>query len=122
VIDGDTLVLEELGTVRLIGIDTPETVDPRRPVQHFGVEAAAKLRSYVEGQSVRVEFDTTRTDRYRRTLAYVYLRDGTFVNLEMVREGFAHAYVAYPFRHLELFRHAEEEARGAGRGLWKTQD
>ena len=118
VIDGDTLVLRDIGTVRLIGIDTPETVDPRVPVQAFGKEATEFLRQMVEGQAVRVEYDAQRLDKYGRTLAYLYLRDNAFVNLEMVRQGYAHAYLNYPFRHMEEFRRAEREAREAGRGLW----
>ena len=118
VVDGDTLVLRNVGTVRLIGIDTPETVDPRKPVQAFGMEATAFLRQFVQGQPVRVEYDTQRFDKYGRTLAYLYLPDDSFVNLEMVRQGYAHAYLNYPFRHMEEFRGAEREAREAGRGLW----
>ena len=118
VVDGDTLVLRSVGTVRLIGIDTPETVDPRKPVQAFGMEATAFLRQLVQGQPVRVEYDTQRFDKYGRTLAYLYLPDDSFVNLEMVRQGYAHAYLNYPFRHMEEFRGAEREAREAGRGLW----
>ena len=86
--DGDTVVLQTIGTVRLIGVDTPETVDPREPVQRFGRESAAFLRKMLDGQSVRVEYDQQRLDKYRRTLAYLYLPDGTFVNLEIVRQGY----------------------------------
>ena len=118
VVDGDTLVLRNIGTVRLIGIDTPETVDPRVPVQAFGKEATAFLRQMVDGQAVRLEYDTQRLDKYGRTLAYLYLPDDSFVNLEMVRQGYAHAYLTYPFRHMEEFRRAERQAREAGRGLW----
>ncbi len=118
VVDGDTVVLDQIGTVRLIGVDTPETVDPRKPVQAFGVEASRFLTSMLSGKSVRLDYDHDRTDKYRRTLAYLYLPDGTFVNLEIVRQGFGHAYVTYPFRYLEDFRAAEREAREAGRGLW----
>jgi micrococcal nuclease len=119
VVDGDTVVLETIGIVRLIGVDTPETVDPRRPVQYFGREAATFLRSMLEGQSVRVEYDQLRLDRYRRTLAYLFLPDNTFVNLEIVRQGYGHAYVLYPFKHLELFRAAERQAREGAKGFWR---
>ncbi len=112
-------MLDTVGTVRLIGVDTPETVDPRKPVQEFGVEAASFVRSMLEGRQVRLEFDQQRLDKYRRTLAYVYLvEDGTFVNLEIIRQGYGHAYLNYPFRQMELFREAEREAREANRGLW----
>jgi micrococcal nuclease len=119
VIDGDTVVLDTVGTVRLIGVDTPETVDPRKPVQEFGVEAAFHVRSMLEGRQVRLEYDQQRLDKYGRTLAYLYLvEDGTFVNLEIIRQGYGHAYLNYPFRQMELFREAEREAREANRGLW----
>jgi micrococcal nuclease len=122
VVDGDTVVLEEIGTVRLIGIDTPETVDPRVPVQAFGMEASAHLSRLLTGQRVRLEYDQQRQDKYGRTLAYLHLPNGTFVNLEMVRQGYAHAYVKYPFQLMEFFRDAEREARAAGRGLWATSE
>ena len=67
---------------------------------------------------VRLEFDTQRMDKYQRTLAYAYLPDGTFLNAEIVKQGFGHAYTTYPFRYLEQFRRYEGEAREAGRGLW----
>lgn len=118
VIDGDTVVLSSIGTVRLIGVDTPETVDPREPVQYFGKEASSFTRTLTLGKQVQVEYDQQRTDRYRRTLAYLYLLDGTFVNLEIVRQGYGHAYLSFPFRLMESFRGAEREAREARRGLW----
>jgi micrococcal nuclease len=118
VVDGDTIVVAGVGTVRLIGVDTPETVDPRKPVQFFGREASAFTRSTAQGKVVRLEFDFQRMDKYQRTLAYVYLPDGTFLNAELVREGYGHAYVQYPFKYLDQFRGYEREAREAGRGLW----
>src|SRR5687767_10944867 len=101
IVDGDTLVLFDLGTVRLIGVDTPETVDPRKPVEEFGKQSAAFLTGLVLGKTVRVEYDQTRKDRYDRTLAYLYLPDGTFVNKEIVRMGYGHAYTKYPFKFTE---------------------
>jgi len=118
VIDGDTIVVETVGTVRLIGVDTPETKDPRKPVQAFGAEAAAFLRQLVTDQVVRLDYEGVRLDRYGRTLAYVYLRDGRFVNAEIVRQGFGHAYLEFPFEKAEAFRLLEREARAAHRGLW----
>ena len=118
VIDGDTIVVRGVGRVRLIGVDTPETVDPRRAVEFFGREASAFTKRLLEGQQVRLEYDRERTDRYGRTLGYVYMRDGTFANAEIVRRGYGHAYTRFPFRHLDRFRRLEREAREAGRGLW----
>ena len=121
VIDGDTVVLAGLGTVRLIGVDTPETVDPRKPVEQFGKEASAFLTGFLAGKSVRLEYDQTLKDKYNRTLAYLYLPDGTFVNREIVRQGYGHAYTQFPFRYMEDFRSAEREARSAQRGLWGVE-
>ena len=118
VVDGDTIIVGGVGRVRLIGVDTPESVDPRRPVEFFGKEASAFTRRLVDGKRVRLEYDWERTDRYGRTLAYVYLSDGTFVNAEIIRRGYGHAYTRFPFKHLDRFRRFEREARVAGRGLW----
>lgn len=118
VVDGDTIIVSGVGRVRLIGVDTPESVDPRRPVEFFGKEAGAFTRRLVDGKRVRLEYDWERTDRYGRTLAYVYLPDGTFVNAEIIRRGYGHAYTRFPFEHLDRFRQFEREARQAGRGLW----
>jgi micrococcal nuclease len=120
IVDGDTVVLAGIGTVRLIGVDAPETVDPREPVEAFGKEAAAFLTGLLAGRSVRVEYDQQRTDKYNRTLAYLYVADGLLVNREIIRQGFGHAYTEFPFRLLEDFRAAEREARAQGRGLWSA--
>ena len=121
VVDGDTIIVRGVGRIRLIGVDTPETVDPRRPVEFFGREASAFTKRMLEGQRVRLEYDWQRTDRYGRTLAYVRLLDGTLINAEIIRQGFGHAYTRFPFRYLDEFRQYEREARGAGRGLWGGQ-
>ena len=121
VVDGDTIVVQGVGRVRLIGVDTPETVDPRRPVELFGREASAFTKRLLEGQRVRLEYDRERTDRYGRTLAYVYLPDGTLANAEIIRLGYGHAYTRFPFRHLDRFRRLEREARDGGRGLWGAE-
>jgi endonuclease YncB( thermonuclease family) len=123
VLDGDTIKVSLNGqtdTVRLIGIDTPETQDPRKPVQCFGQAAKAKLTELVAGGEVRLEADPADSDRdkYRRLLRYVYLPDGTFVNLELVRQGYAFAYTIFPNGHTDEFIAAEQEAREAKRGLW----
>ena len=118
VVDGDTIVVEGVGRVRLIGVDTPETVNPGRPVEFFGREASAFTKRLLEGRRVRLEYDRDRTDRYGRILAYVHLADGTFANAEIIRRGYGHAYTRFPFRYLDRFRRLEREARSAGRGLW----
>ena len=118
VIDGDTLELDGGERVRLIGVNTPESVDPRRPVEYFGKEASAFTRRLAEGKRARLEYDYERRDRYRRTLAYVHLEDGTFLNAEIIRQGYGQAYTRFPFRYADQFRAYEREARENGRGLW----
>ena len=118
VIDGDTIELDGGERVRLIGVDTPETVDPRRPVQYFGKEASAFTRRMVEGKDVRIAQDQESRDQYGRTLAYVYLPDGTFLNAEIIRQGYGHAYTRFPYRYQRQFVQLEREARENGRGLW----
>lgn len=119
VVDGDTVVLDGNEKVRLIGINTPETVDPRRPVETYGKEASARTKALVEGKRVRLELDVEPVDRYGRTLGYLFLEDGTFVNLSLVADGYASAY-RYPpnVKHAERFREAERAAREARLGLW----
>ena len=118
VVDGDTIVLDTGEKVRLIGVDTPETKHPKKPVEYFGKEASAFTKRICEGKKVRLEYDQTKRDRYGRVLAYVYLKDGTFVNAEIIRRGYGHAYTRFPFKYLEEFRRYEREARENHRGLW----
>lgn len=119
VVDGDTLRISTGEAVRLIGVDTPETVDPRKPVQRFGKEACAFTRRLAEGKTVRLEFEgASITDKYGRILAYVWLPDGKLLNAEIIRQGYGHAYVQYPFARMEAFRALEKEAREKRRGLW----
>ena len=125
VIDGDTLKLSTGEEVRLLGVDTPETKQPRKPVQYFGKEATEFTRQLAEGKEVQLVFDpanaaTGHKDRMLKPclLAYVYLADGTFLNAEFIKQGYGFAYTRYPFMHLEQFRQLEREARGATRGLW----
>lgn len=118
VIDGDTIEIEGGERVRYIGIDTPETVDPRKPVQCFGVEASKKNKELVEGKSVRLEKDITNRDKYNRFLRYVWIGD-TFVNLELVQQGFAQSY-SYPpdIKYQDRFVAAQKVARESKIGLW----
>ena len=117
VVDGDTIHVDG-ESVRLIGIDTPESVKPGTPVQCFALKASAEMKRLVEGGRVRLEFDVERRDQYDRLLAYVYRR-GVFVNEEMVRRGYAKVATFPPnVRHVDDFLRAQREARAAGRGLW----
>lgn len=121
VVDGDTIIARPGGRVRLIGIDTPESVDPRRPVQCFGVEASNRTKKMLPaGTVIELRMDVEHTDRYGRTLAYVFRRsDGLFINLELVREGYARVYTFPPnVAHVDEFLAAERDARTHDRGLW----
>jgi endonuclease YncB( thermonuclease family) len=116
IIDGDTIDVEIAGAeyrLRYIGIDTPEREMP------YYDEATQANRDLVEGQTVYLVKDVSETDRYGRLLRYVYLSDGTFVNAELVRSGYAQA-VTFPpdVAFAETFRQLQQEARDAGRGLW----
>ena len=138
VVDGDTLVVAMGGeniTLRLIGLDTPEVVDPRkpasarpepasarqRPVQCFGREASEKAKHFLAGTSVSLETDTSQgaLDKYGRTLAYVFLPDGTNFNKLMIEEGYGHEYTYnLPYTYQKEFKDAEQKARVAKKGLW----
>lgn len=121
VVDGDTIIVRLDGRdvrVRYIGINAPESADPRREVQCFGKEAAARNEQLVGGKRVRLEKDVSETDQYGRLLRYVYV-DGTMVNAVLVQEGYAYAITVPPdVRYAEELRRLEREAREARRGLW----
>lgn len=124
VVDGDTIVIENDRKVRLIGIDTPETVDPRRAVGCFGKEASKETKKLVEGKTVYLNKDVSEVDKYGRLLRYVYLPENDdvyiLVNDYLVRAGFAKASTYPPdVRFAEQFRQAEAEARTSSRGLWQ---
>ncbi|TSC86178.1 MAG: micrococcal nuclease [Parcubacteria group bacterium Gr01-1014_8] len=134
VVDGDTLALEMGGnsvTVRLIGLDTPETLDPRKPVQCFGKEATEHAKKLLEGRRVSIEKDPTQgeLDKYGRLLVYVYLPDlpaeasaqagGLMFNEQMISEGYGHEYTYnIPYKYQTEFKAAENKARERKRGLW----
>jgi micrococcal nuclease len=126
VVDGDTVVLDfgaVTESVRLIGIDTPESVKPDSPVECFGVEASSFTRSLLpEGTAVRVERDVEARDDYGRLLAYVYrASDGVFVNQEIVEKGYARPLTIPPnVTHADLFVQAARRADRADTGLWSA--
>jgi len=132
VIDGDTLQLVNGERVRLIGIDTPElhesdklyrdslrTKQDARIIQELGRRAYEFTKQLVEGKRVILEFDVEKYDRYKRLLAYVYLKDGTFVNAEIVKQGYASLMTIPPnVKYSDLFLRLYQEARQNLRGLW----
>ncbi len=128
VIDGDTIDVQfddgVVERVRYIGVDTPETVHPRRGVDCYGPEASARNHEMVEGQRVWLERDITERDRYGRLLRYVWLAAedgsaGAFVNAALVADGYAQV-VTYPpdVRYVDLYLALQRQAREEGRGLW----
>lgn len=124
VVDGDTLKINmdsKVETLRLIGLDTPETVDPRKPVQCFGREASNKAKELLSGKKVRVEIDPSQgeRDKYNRLLAYIYREDGLFYNKYMIEQGYAHEYTYNtPYKYQTEFKEAERKARLSQVGLW----
>lgn len=126
VVDGDTIKVSLQGmekTVRFVGMDTPETVDPRRPVGCFGKEASNETKSLLFGKVVILQKDVSDKDKYDRLLRYIYLplEDGKtlFINDYLVREGFAKVYTYPPdVKFNEQFRQAEKKARELKKGLW----
>ncbi len=125
IVDGDTIVVEGDKKVRMIGVNTPETVDPRRSVQCFGKEASDFTKKLLEGKKVRLEKDVSETDKYGRLLRFVYLigDDGRelFVNYELVAQGYARVSTFPPdVSRVDQFLLAEKNARDAKRGLWNA--
>ena len=124
-VDGDTFWIEDRfgkpEKIRLIGINAPESRrSGRKEVEHFGKEASAYVERLLRGKRVRLEFDVSKYDRYKRTLAYVYLEDGTFLNAHLVKEGYATVMTVPPnVKYAELFVNLQREARERKRGLWK---
>jgi micrococcal nuclease len=127
VIDGDTLDVTQRGEtrrVRLIGINTPETLDPRKPVECFGREASNFSKHVATGKVVTLESDPTQdvVDKYGRLLAYVYLPDGTMLNKKLVAEGYAYEYTyKTPYLRQGEFKEAEKNARSMALGLWNEK-
>lgn len=128
VVDGDTLLVRfddgSMDRVRLIGVDTPETVHPKKPVEYFGKEASAFTRRMVQGKVVRLEPDseTLDRDRYKRLLRYVFLPDGTHLNAEILAQGYGYAYTKFPFQRMDEFRKLANSAREKEIGLWSPRE
>lgn len=133
VVDGDTILLETGERVRLIGIDTPELHDSDKllrdsersgqshsVIRELGERSYTFTRNLVDGKRVSLEFDVERYDKYKRLLAYVFLKDGTFVNAEIVKQGYASLMSIPPnVKYSDLFLQLYREARESRRGLWK---
>lgn len=118
VIDGDTIEIEGGEKVRYLGVNTPESTTKK---ECFGHEAAVRNRELVEGKVVRLERGKLDREKYGRLIRYVYV-DGKLVNLELIREGYAFAYMVKGMNRADEFENAEREARDARRGMWKSCD
>lgn len=123
--DGDTikvLIDKKIETIRLIGVDTPETVDPRRPVQCYGRQASNFTKKSLSNQNVKLESDVLSGDRdkYKRLLRYVFLEDGQNFNQVLIEDGYGHEYTynSIPYKYQEIFKKSEINARENSRGLW----
>jgi len=126
VTDGDTIGVGRgwrYEKVRLIGVDTPETVHPEKPVEIFGPEASEFTKRQLKGEKVRLEFEPSIDyDDYGRLLAYVFLEDGPLFNAELIKQGYARVIAPSPFHRYEEFRLYQTEARVEGLGLWAGKD
>ncbi|MCA9331878.1 thermonuclease family protein [Candidatus Saccharibacteria bacterium] len=123
--DGDTITVDMNGKqerIRMIGVDTPETQDPRKPVQCFGKAASQFTRSLIGSQNVRLEADelSDNRDRYNRLLRYVYLPDSRLVQAEIIKQGYGFAYTSFPFTKSAEFKTYEQHARENNQGLWNA--
>jgi micrococcal nuclease len=125
VVDGDTFWVEngsEKGLkIRLIGVDAPESRKTgKKEIGYYGKEAKDFLTKILTGKKVRLEYDVDKLDKYGRTLAYVYLEDGTFVNAELIKQGYAMVMTVPPdVKYTDLFIKLQSEARVNKRGLWQ---
>ncbi len=125
VMDGDTFVVKiekQFVTVRMLGIDTPETVDPRKPVQCFGKEASKKTKEILLKHSVTLQTDPTQglTDKYNRLLAYIFV-DDLFLNEYLLKNGFAREYTyEKPYQKQVEFKDIAKQAQQAKLGLWSS--
>jgi micrococcal nuclease len=130
VVDGDTVYVQAGSRsydIRLLGIDTPETVDPRRPVGCYGPEASAYTKHLLTGRRVRLVYDRELHDKYGRWLAYIYLerpgRPDLFVNARLITAGYARTLSIPPnTAHASELAALERNAALAGRGLWSACD
>lgn len=122
-VDGDTITVDMNGakeTIRMLGVDTPETHKPNTPVQCYGPAAAAFTKNIIGKNAVRLEADpeNQNRDRYGRLLRYVYLPDGRLISKELIANGFGFAYTLFPFTKTNEFVAAEEQAKAGNKGLW----
>lgn len=126
VVDGDTYKIHYEGKeqkIRLIGVDTPESVHPDKTKNtNYGKQASDYVKQLIENQYISLEFDVSKTDKYGRLLAYVYLENGQMLNEKLVKEGYAQV-ATYPpnVKYVDNFKILQEEARKNKVGFWKEE-
>ena len=118
--DGDTIILLDGRHVRYLGIDTPEIDHENHRAAPMGYEARSKNQELVQGRQLRLVYDEQKKDHYGRTLAYVYRRDGMFVNAELLKQGYAYCLYRFPnTSKVQRLLAAQREAMQHGRGIWQ---
>ena len=123
VIDGDTIIATSGEKVRYLGIDTPEISSEKMPAQFFSEESKKANKELVGGRTIRLELDEEKIDKHGRLLAYVYLKDGTFVNAKLIEDGNARSYFIPPnVKYYSQFKKLEKEAMKNRKGLWSEPD
>ena len=121
VLNGNTILLSNGEQVRLIGVALPSTGKLNTSAEYLTKETSAFIKRLVEGKEVRLEYDQQKQDPYGHPLAYVYLVDGTFLNAEIIKQGYGHVDSGLPFKYLKEFRNYEKEAQEAKLGLWAAK-
>jgi micrococcal nuclease len=127
VIDGDTFWVDDGSKkgikIRLIGVDAPESRNVfKKVIGYYGIESKQYLNSLIAGKKVRLEYDIDTLDQYGRSLAYVYLQDGTFINAEIVKQGYAMVMTVPPnVKYAEKFFTLQRSAREKNKGLWNEK-
>lgn len=123
VIDGDTIIAASGEKVRYVGIDSPELASEERPAQFFAEDSKNANKEMVEGRTIKLELDIEKTDKHGRILAYIFLKDGTFVNAKLVENGYARTYFIPPnIKYYSQFKKLEKEAIKNRKGLWSEPD
>ncbi|MBI3584375.1 MAG: thermonuclease family protein [Nitrospinae bacterium] len=123
IIDGDTIITTSGEKIRFLGIDAPEVASEKMPAQFFSEEAKMANKNMLDGKTIRLEFDIEKIDKYGRLLAYIFLKDGTFVNAKLIEDGDARAYCIPPnVKYYSRFKKLEKEAIKNRKGLWSEPD
>ena len=121
VLNGNTILLSNGEKVRLIGVAIPKTKQLNKSAEYIRKETSAFTKQIVEGKEIQLEYDPQERDKQGQLLAYVFLLDGTFLNAEIIKQGYGRVDARLPFKYLKEFRSYEKEAQDAKSGLWATK-